>query len=174
MGYRGDMKIVSGGQSGADRGAIDAALEAGNDWGGWIPKDRKVEDGRIPDHYDRFTEHPSPDYQPRTWSNVRDSDATVIFTTAPASPGCRLTMRACHELEKPFVVLSVERALGSNGWSTYDQLSKWLKSRPEVNTLNVAGTRESRAPGLQATVHKVLAGILKYRESGRLKVEAGR
>ena len=79
-------KIVSGGQSGADQGGLDAAIELGIPHGGWCPKGRKSEDGAIPDKYN-LVETKSGDYRVRTEQNVVDSDATVVFTYGPASGG---------------------------------------------------------------------------------------
>jgi predicted Rossmann-fold nucleotide-binding protein len=80
-------KIISGGQTGADRGALDAAIHCKLDYGGWIPKGRKAEDGSIPVEYDKLTEMTSADYHKRTEANVADSDVTIVFTYGPTSGG---------------------------------------------------------------------------------------
>lgn len=81
-------KIVSGGQTGADRGGLDAAIELGIPHGGWCPKGRKSEDGVIPEKY-LLKEMSSADYLKRTEQNVVDSDATVIFTYGQPTGGSK-------------------------------------------------------------------------------------
>ena len=80
-------KIVSGGQTGADRAALDVALELGLSTGGWIPRGRRAEDGAIPERYEELVESDSESYERRTELNVRDSDATVVFSFGPPTGG---------------------------------------------------------------------------------------
>ena len=98
-------KIVSGGQTGADRAALDAALEVGFATGGWIPRGRRAEDGAVPERYGNLVETESDAYEPRTELNVRDSDATVIFSFGPAFGGSALTapssLVASGQLSRP-------------------------------------------------------------------------
>jgi hypothetical protein len=85
-------KVVSGGQTGVDRAAVDVALELGMSCGGWCPKGRKAEDGRIPDQYP-LQETPSADYRQRTEWNVRDSDGTVALTFGEPTEGTAQAIR---------------------------------------------------------------------------------
>ncbi len=161
------MKIVSGGQTGADRGALEAAMELGTDYGGWVPKGRLSEDGGVPAVFDKLREHPSPNYQPRTYCNVRDSDATVIFADLPLRGGSKLTARYCRELGKPFVVIP-SSLVTNNVEEALKRVRRWafgLDSIPSV--LNVAGRRESKAPSLQVCVKYVILNLIK--EIGRAK-----
>ena len=157
------LKIISGGQTGADRGGVDAAREFGTPWGGWVPKGRRAEDGRIPLEYDQFEEHPSPCYPRRTWANIRDSDATVIWCNQPLTGGSKLTAKYCRQQEKPFVILPKDPDIA------FLILGGWLKrmrsvhsnSSLEVHVLNVAGSRESKRPGLQAAVKETILRLLR-------------
>ncbi len=87
------LKIISGGQTGVDRAALDVAIELGIPHGGWCPKGRRAEDGRIPDRY-HLTETPSSGYWPRTVLNVRDCTATLVVVDSrfPSSPGTSKTI----------------------------------------------------------------------------------
>jgi hypothetical protein len=84
-------KIISGGQTGADRAAFDAALALGLPIGGWVPKGRKAEDGVIPAHYSNLRETDADDYESRTRLNVREADATLILSHGPLTGGSQLT-----------------------------------------------------------------------------------
>jgi hypothetical protein len=97
-------KIISGGQTGVDRGALDAALSIGFLCGGWCPQDRKAEDGPIPDRYPLVV-LPGAGYRQRTLKNVKDSDATVIIYANTLSGGTKLTQDFCQREKKPFVVV---------------------------------------------------------------------
>ncbi len=152
------MKIVSGGQTGADRGALEAALELRFDYGGWIPKGRKAEDGIVPLAFDRLQEHPSPEYQHRTYANVRDSDGTVIIARQPLAGGSKSTLRVVHEQEKPVCVFRASQAIHSPE-GLVPMLRKWI-AHHKIETLNVAGSRESRVPGLQVAVKQAIRLLL--------------
>ncbi len=146
------VKVVSGGQTGADRAALDFALAREIECGGWCPRGRVAEDGAIPAKYP-LRETPEPTYPPRTRRNVEDSDATVIFDAASVAPsrGTKLTINCCKSAGKPFVVLSAFPDVAVDA----EALAAFLaKIRPQV--LNVAGNRESGTPGIYAHVFAVL------------------
>ena len=137
------LRVVSGGQTGVDRGALDAALAAGVPVGGWCPKGRWAEDGPIPPRYP-LVETPSGDPAQRTRWNVRDSDATLIVSPGPLAGGTALTAEVARSLGRPCAV-----------WApvpeTVDAAVAWIaRSVPPGATLNVAGPRESEAPGVGA------------------------
>ena len=94
-------KIISGGQTGADRGALDAAVYCEWPHGGWCPKERKAEDGIFSDEY-QLHQMPSSEYFPCTKANVIDSDATVIFAYGPLTGGSLKTPTHAHHLKKPW------------------------------------------------------------------------
>jgi len=135
--------VVSGGQTGADRGALDAALKLGLTCGGWCPKGRRAEDGAIPDRYP-VRETPSEDYRQRTEWNVRDSDGTAILHRGAVDQGTALTERLARQRGRPVLLLDLRTARPS-------ELAAWMAAH-HIRRLNVAGPRESRAPGLQTAV----------------------
>ena len=135
-------KIVSGGQTGADRAGLDVAIRWGLPHGGWCPKGRKAEDGAIGGQY-LLTETPSSNYLQRTEWNVRDSDATVIFTiSGKLSGGSKRTAEFATKHRKPSIHLARQAA-------TYQDPALILHRFAEENgvqVLNVAGTRASKEP----------------------------
>jgi hypothetical protein len=150
-----DLMIVSGGQTGVDRAALDAALSLGLGCGGWCPKDRRAEDGKISQRYP-LVETPEEDYSQRTAWNVRDADATLILRRGPLSAGTALTLRLARLARKPRRVVNLEQP------GPPARVRAWLK-RHRVKVLNVAGPRESQRPGIgrqaEAFLHEVfLAG----------------
>lgn len=157
-------RIISGGQTGADRGGLAAAISMGIPHGGWCPKGRRAEDGRVPARY-RLQETGSSSYRSRTKRNVLDADATVIFTRGKLEGGSLLTARVAQEAGKPCLHLDLER-IGSNLTAAVAQLRSWLADN-EVRTLNVAGSRESRAHGIQVAVAKFLQLALEPEQAGR-------
>ena len=152
-------KIVSGGQTGADRAALDAALELGLAVGGWVPKDRWAEDGAVPAHYPNLCEAESGDPAVRTALNVRDSDATVVLSHGKPSGGSALAMEVANRIGRSVVhidlsVMSVPDAAR--------QLREWLAiERPKA--LHVAGSRSSEDPEIFDAVKRVLASALMVR-----------
>lgn len=131
--------IVSGGQTGVDRAALDVAIAIGTGHGGWCPAGRLSEDGSVPSRYD-LRETDSSDYPVRTEQNVIDSDATLILYEGRLKGGTLLTRRICSRLDKPHLAVRIDRQ---------DPVvaREWLAGqRPE--TLNVAGPRESTCPGI--------------------------
>ena len=119
------MKIISGGQLGVDRAALDVAMKLGYPTGGWCPKDRRALDGRIPSKYN-LTELDSPDYKDRTMANVRDSDYTIIVAHRADSltPGSKATQYYCRRLGKPYAIVE----LGVHFYM------------PKIKTLHIAGS----------------------------------
>lgn len=150
------MRIVSGGQTGADRAALDAALELGLDVGGWVPLGRQAEDGIIPDRYPNLKEAESKRPAVRTELNVRDSDATVIFSHGILSGGTALTESIARTLSKPLLHLDLDRISEPNASA---ELFDWL-ARQQIGTLNVAGPRESQDSAIYASTKRVLIATL--------------
>jgi hypothetical protein len=134
------QKLVSGGQTGVDRAALDAALDHGLPVGGWCPKGRRAEDGPIPDRYP-LKETPSEAYAQRTAWNVRDSDGTLIISDGTLAGGTALTREEARAQDRP--VLHVR---------TYDpapvpMIRAWAEEHA-LRTLNAAGPRASEADGI--------------------------
>lgn len=147
-------RIVSGGQTGADRGGLDAAIELGIAQGGFCPKGRLAEDGAIPARY-RLRETPSAVYAERTRRNVETAEATVLFTAGRPPAGARSPPRS-RALGKPLLHIDLARL-------TVDAAIAALRRFPDaaaVRVLNVAGSRESQAPGIAADVKRVIVGAL--------------
>lgn len=151
-------KIVSGGQSGVDRAALDVAAELSLPRGGWCPKGRYAEDGPIPDAYP-LKETPSPDTSQRTEWNVRDADGTLVLTEGEPSGGTAVTIRFARRHRKPCLVLDLGADPDPAG------VGRWL-ARHGIDVLNVAGPRESKRPGIGRRAAAFLRKALA-REVGR-------
>jgi len=146
------VKVVSGGQTGVDRAALDVALERGIPCGGWCPHGRRAEDGRIPARYP-LSQTPSAAYPQRTAWNVRDSNGTLVLTAGPADRGTALTLTLAERFGKPLLHLDLE------GAPRPEQATGWVR-RHWVRVLNVAGPRESRCPGISAKAGWFLREVL--------------
>ena len=147
----GITKIVSGGQTGADRAALDWAIEYEIPHGGWCPKGRLAEDGEIPAKY-QLQESQSKNYLQRTEWNVRDSDGTVIFTMEPhLSGGSKRTAEFARKLHKPWLHIFHTMPLEECA----EHLHHFIKKH-EIEVLNVAATRGSKEPEVGAFVRAVL------------------
>jgi hypothetical protein len=138
------LTIVSGGQTGVDRAALDAALAMGLAVGGWCPLGRWAEDGPIPRRYP-LRETPTQDYAQRTEWNVRDSDATLILFRGRLTGGSARTAEHAARFERPLLTLDLDAAPAPAA------AADWVR-RQGVRVLNVAGPRESGAPGTYAQV----------------------
>lgn len=144
-------KIVSGGQTGADRAALDWALKRGVAHGGWCPKGRLAADGPLPEHY-LLRETDSTGYRQRTKLNVRDSDATLIFNTGVLDGGTLQTARFAQTLGRPHLVAQLDE-LDKEG--VVRRIRVWL-TEGQFGVLNVAGPREEKRPGVYACVAALL------------------
>lgn len=147
------IKIISGGQTGADQAALDAALKLNIETGGWCPRGCLTEDGP---NYDlikvyKLKETSSDKYPQRTYFNVRDSDGTIRVANDLQSPGQKLTLKAINFYNKPYIDIKLNEDV---------EISKWLKDN-DIRTLNVAGNRESKCPGIYKYVFDLLYLTLK-------------
>lgn len=158
-------KLISGGQTGPDRAALDAAMELGLEHGGWCPLGRRAEDGRIAERY-LLAQTESSSYSVRTERNVLDADATLILCRGGRKPvvdafgglhlrgGTALTRRLAERYGKPCLVVNIDQPA-----SAARQVREWLVHyQPRV--LNVAGPRESQSPGIQGSAHRFLKRLL--------------
>lgn len=151
---RTKLAIISGGQAGADRAGLDWAIKHNVRHGGWCPKGRKSLDGPLDARY-LLKETPSEEYLERTEWNVRDSDATVVFTLADkATGGSAKTLSFARKHKKPFIHLH-SGILGRS-----EKLLAFLEKH-NVRRLNVAGSRESKEPGIYEWAMKVLEKMLE-------------
>jgi len=154
--------VISGGQTGGDRGGLIAAAILGYEHGGWVPKGRLAEDGRVPDCYP-MTEADTSDYPARTKLNIECSDATIVFTYEDEpTGGSKLTLTAVLKAHKPgmHMVLDPKDRTKEGSQKVARAIRAWLDvKQPKV--LNVAGSRESKAPGIQDAVAEILLLVLQ-------------
>lgn len=150
-------KIISGGQTGADQGALGACLLRRFPYGGWIPKGRRTEKGKVPARYRTLREHRSRHYPPRTEANVKASDVTAVFTYGPPDGGSLLTIAFAKQHRKPCLKVDLDQPFDA----TVARIIRWLKRRcPDNGILNVAGSRRSKAPDIHRAVKSVMAEVL--------------
>ena len=135
-------RIVSGGQTGVDRAALDVAIARGILHGGWCPRGRRAEDGRIPVRY-ALREHAAADYPARTEQNVVDSDGTLVLSIGTPKDGTALTVRLAVRHARPHLVVDLDDAPDAATVAT------WIAAH-RIGVLNVAGPRESTHPGIHA------------------------
>lgn len=146
------MQIISGGQTGVDRAALDVALDLGLPCGGWCPRGRRAEDGPIPAHYP-LRETESADYAVRTEANVKEADGTLILTRGKLDRGTALTVKLARKHLKPYII--VDFALLEDTASVASWLEEW-----QIRILNVAGPRESSQPGIYQQASDYLQELL--------------
>lgn len=151
------LKIVSGGQTGVDRAALDAAIELGLPHGGWCPRGRLAEDGPIPARYD-LRETDSAAYHVRTEQNVIDADATLVLTFGEPLGGTALTIRLARLHGRPHFVVDLAREESPRA------VRAWLRENG-IRVLNVAGPRESQQPGIGRQAAEFLRSVLVGRTS---------
>ena len=147
------IRIVSGGQTGVDRAALDVALGLALPCGGWCPRGRRAEDGAIPPRYP-LRETPSSDFEQRTEWNVRDSDATLVLTRGRPAGGTALTIAIARRLGRPRLVVDLRRSPDAKA------VGDWI-ARERFGTLNVAGPRESQQPGVHDEARRFLEAALR-------------
>lgn len=138
------VRIVSGGQTGVDQAALDLAMALGLEHGGWCPRGRLCESGRIHSRYQLRESH-SPRYDVRTEQNVEDSDGTLILYHQKLNGGTALTLRMAQKYQRPF--LMVDLAKESQLSQAAAGVRMWLLAHT-IRTLNIAGPRESSCPGI--------------------------
>lgn len=146
--------IISGGQTGVDRAALDVALEHNFQCSGWCPKGRKAEDGPLPARYP-VKETKSSDYRVRTELNVKETDGTLVLTWGKPTGGTAFTIKLAHKHKKPCLVLGLEK----NDPEIVMTIKNWIEKN-NVRVLNVAGPRESKTPGIYKTAKDILIGLL--------------
>lgn len=145
-------RIVSGGQTGVDRAALDVALRLGVPCGGWCPRGRLAEDGPISQIYP-LDETPASDYAERTEWNVRDSDGTLILCQGPLSGGTAFTAYCARKLGRPFIVVDLAAE------ATVAPVLDWVRQH-RIARLNVAGPRASTAPGIHGLASQFIETLL--------------
>lgn len=146
-------RIVSGGQTGVDRAALDAAMFLAIDHGGWCPKGRRAEDGKIPEKY-LLQETPELAYAQRTGWNVRDSDGTIIIKRGLIRGGTAYTMRCCEQSGKPCLIVSLDEQ------ADHSKVKRWL-SEQHIKCLNIAGPRKSQDETIYELAYQWIISLKK-------------
>ena len=154
------VKIISGGQTGVDRAALDAALECGVDLGGWCPEGRLSEEGVIPDVYP-VQELPEAGYSERTRQNIIDSDGTAIVYFGQPHGGTMQTIEFCIQSQKAYILIDAEVfSVGQAAKSVLHFIEEY-----SISTLNVAGPRASDEPRAYRYAKDVIVSAIKCDES---------
>lgn len=148
-------KIISGGQTGADRAALDTAIKFNIDHGGWVPLGRCAEDGTIDENY-QMQEMPTVNYPERTKQNVKESDATLIITRGPLTGGSLLTQKLAARKKKPCTHINL---MNVDEFEAAVILNSFIQDY-KVEVLNVAGPRASRDPGIYRDVKAILETMI--------------
>ena len=149
-------KIVSGGQTGVDQAALEAAIAMGLDHGGWCPSGRRSERGPIPAKY-QLIETFERNYTVRTEKNVVDSDATMILFRKKLTGGTLLTERLTLKHDRPVLCVDLDQEDAFE--ESIDRIATWLE-RFAIRTLNVAGPRESTSRGIQSQAEEFIRRLL--------------
>jgi hypothetical protein len=148
-------KIISGGQTGADRAALDVAIELGIPHGGWIPKGRKTEAGRLPVKY-QLQELPTDSYPERTEQNVIDSDGTLIISHGLLTGGSAFTRKMAEKHGKPWIHIDANRVSVE---AATEIIRAWLNGN-DIEVLNVAGPRASKDPKIYSVTKEILKAVM--------------
>lgn len=150
-------KIISGGQTGVDRAALDVAMQLGIAHGGWIPKGRLTEDGPLPSHY-QLQEMPTEDYGARTEKNVLDADGTLIISRGRPTGGTDYSRKMALKHGKQ--LLHIDLALGQRASDAGSLVASWAEMN-RIETLNVAGPRASHDPAIYMDAINILTHALR-------------
>jgi hypothetical protein len=154
-------RILSGGQTGADRAALDFAIERGIPHGGWIPRGRRTEEGPLPDRY-RLREMETIHYGRRTERNILDSDGTLIISRGTLTGGSSLTRRLARSHRRPLLHIDLNRASPAESGG---RIRAWIRENG-IRVLNVAGPRASQDPGIYRAAREVLNAAFAPGEKG--------
>ena len=148
-------KIISGGQTGADQGALDAAIKYSFPHGGWIPKGRMTEDGILPEQYE-LKEMPTSSYPKRTEQNVIDSDGTVIISHGKLTGGSKLTQKLAEKHSRPCLHINLNK---TPAFIAASKINTWI-IKHGIEILNVAGPRASKDPKIYEDTKYILEGVI--------------
>lgn len=150
-------KVISGGQTGVDRAALEVALFLEIPHGGWCPKGRRAEDGPIPETFN-LIETSSFNYAIRTEKNVVESDGTLIIFRGAITRGTGLTVKFAKRHHRPYLCIDLAD-LSADDEQAIEEMSQeilnWL-AKENINVLNVAGPRESTTPNINSQSHSLL------------------
>lgn len=150
--------IISGGQTGVDRAALDAALSCGIKIGGYCPAERRAEDGFVPDKYPL---QERGGFMTRTLRNVIEADGTLILNRHKLSGGTKLTFRYARK-RKPCLLIQMEDDVSENT----KKIIAWLNQN-EIRKLNIAGPRESKAPGIYEMAFNLVIAVIRLQRENK-------
>ena len=159
------IKIISGGQTGADQGALDAAIKLGLPHGGWIPKGRMTEDGPLPERYN-LQEMPTKSYPARTEKNIVVSDGTVILSRGKLTGGSALTRKLARKHNCPCLHINLDK---TPVFLSASEINSWIIGQ-NIEILNVAGPRASHDPQIQEDARYIIEGVILL---GLVRAQAG-
>lgn len=148
-------KIVSGGQTGVDRAALDVAIYLEIPHGGWCPLGRRAEDGTIPETY-LLRETTHRDYSVRTERNIIDSDGTLILFRYRTTGGTDLTRKLALKHRRPLICIDLE----NQSDDVLERVCLWIEEH-QIDVLNIAGPRESSCQGIGKQAERFLVDVLK-------------
>jgi hypothetical protein len=154
--FHSDMiaKIISGGQTGVDRAALDIAIKLGIPHGGWVPKGRLAEDGPLADIYS-VRETPSPVYAERTEKNVLDSDGTLIISHGELRGGSEYTRQMAEKHTRPWLHIDLQQ---TSAFQCALRIRDWLAAQA-IAVLNIAGPRASKDPDIYRDTLRLLESV---------------
>ena len=158
-------KIISGGQTGVDQGALDAAIKYSYPYGGWIPKGRLTENGPLPDEY-KLKEMPNKNYPDRTEKNVLASDGTVIITHGKLTEGSALTKKFAQKHKHPYLHIDLNK---TPAFIAASEINNWV-IKHGIEILNVAGSRASKDSEIYEDTRYIIEGVILL---GLVKAQAG-
>jgi len=147
-------RIVSGGQTGVDRAALDVAIKLGIAHGGWIPQGRLTESGVLPKKY-HLKETSSSEYSVRTEKNVIDSDGTLIISHGPLTGGSEYTREMAIRHNRPWLHIDLDRTIAFHAATA---INKWILQK-KIEILNVAGPRASKNPAIYPDTLNILESV---------------
>lgn len=145
-------KIISGGQTGVNRAALDAAIEFGIPCGGWCSRGRMAEDGPIDPRYP-LRETKSQEYQIRTEANVIEAEGTLILTMGKLTEGAAYAAKVALRYRKPHLIVDLNKKIKP------DTVLKWAVAH-KVRAVNIAGPKESKKPGIYGKTRQFLQAVL--------------
>ncbi len=148
-------KIISGGQTGADQAALDAAIKYNFPHGGWISKGRKTEDGILLDKY-KLKEMPTDSYEKRTEQNVIDSDGTVIISHGRLTGGSKLTQELAEKYDRACFHVDMNE---TSAFIAVSKINSWIIEN-EIEVLNIAGPRASNDPEIYEDTRYIIEGVI--------------